>query len=168
MFHSEKVLAPCILPRDSCLRAFRRIAPIGASNPESVTSSRIVYLIPNRVSYLDSTFRPPEDECLIATYPRRLFEASRPLTRAPARRRPPPAPCMRPLQQCGALPTCRSALRARTHPPRDHEPSEALPQCPPIPCSSSGASGDGWCDANTRWARTKIGEFGGHADTHEE
>ena len=138
-------VARFVFARLSAHCAYRRVeSRIANLIPNRGAPSARLHHIPNRVSFPDSTIRSREDDCLIATYPRRLFEASRPLTRAPARRRPPPAPCMRPLQQCGALPTCRSALRARTHPPRDHEPSEALPQCPPIPCSSSGASGDGW------------------------
>ena len=55
MFHSEKVLAPCILPQDSFLRAFRRIALIGASYPESKAARlRRDGLIPNQLSYPES------------------------------------------------------------------------------------------------------------------
>ena len=46
---SDRVyLCACILPRDLFLRAFRRIAPIGASYPESLILSRIGDLIPKR------------------------------------------------------------------------------------------------------------------------
>ena len=46
---SDRVyLCACILPRDLFLRAFRRIAPIGASYPESNILSRIGDLIPRR------------------------------------------------------------------------------------------------------------------------
>ena len=51
MLHYEKVFAPRISPRTQHLRAFRRIAPIGASYPESNILSRINYFIPNRLSY---------------------------------------------------------------------------------------------------------------------
>ena len=46
---SDRVyLCACILPRDLFLRAFRRIAPIGASYPESLILSRIGGRIPKR------------------------------------------------------------------------------------------------------------------------
>ena len=49
---SDRVcLCACILPRDLFLRAFRRIAPIGASNRRRVILFRIDDLIPNRLSY---------------------------------------------------------------------------------------------------------------------
>ena len=60
MLHAEKVLAPCILPRYQSLRAFRRIAPIGASNRRRVlnrrrvSSSRNDDFIPKRLSYPES------------------------------------------------------------------------------------------------------------------
>ena len=60
MLHYEKVFAPCILPRDSFWRAFRRIAPIGASNRRRVLNRRRVilprndHLIPTRLSYHES------------------------------------------------------------------------------------------------------------------
>ena len=43
VLHSEKVFAPRISPRTQHLRALRRIAPIGASYPESNILSRIDY-----------------------------------------------------------------------------------------------------------------------------
>ena len=51
VFHSAKVLAQCILPRGSFLRAFRRIAPIGASNRRRVVLFRNDDLITNQLSY---------------------------------------------------------------------------------------------------------------------
>ena len=51
VLHFEKVLATCILPRVQFLRAYRRIAPIGASNRKRVVLFRIDDLIPNRYSY---------------------------------------------------------------------------------------------------------------------
>ena len=49
---SDRVyLCACTLPRDVFLRAFRRIAPIGASYPEWIILSRIGDLIPNRISH---------------------------------------------------------------------------------------------------------------------